>query len=40
MLLILTTLIHKIDGGQTVTFGELMPQWRFVEEGWGRLTED
>jgi len=26
--------------GQTVTFGELMPQWRFVEEGWGHLTED
>lgn len=26
--------------GHTVELGELMSQWRFVEEGWGNLTED
>lgn len=30
----------QLFSGHTVALGELMPQWQFVEEGWGNLTED
>lgn len=30
----------QLFSGHTVPLGELMPQWQFVEEGWGNLTED
>lgn len=30
----------QLFSGHTVALGALMPQWRFVEEGWGNLTED
>lgn len=26
--------------GSQVLLGELMPQWQFIEEGWGNITED
>ena len=31
---------EELFSGNTVDFGELMPQWQFVEEGWGSFTED
>lgn len=30
----------QLFSGHTVALGELMPQWQFVEEGWGNITED
>lgn len=30
----------QLFSGHTVALGELIPQWQFVEEGWGNLTED
>ncbi len=30
----------QLFSGHTVALEELMPQWQFVEEGWGNLTED
>lgn len=30
----------QLFSGHTVALGELMPQWQFVEEGWGNITEN